>query len=68
METLTIHYEKSNRAARTLIQAIIASGNITVEIKRKTCLQKAIEEARVGKSHEIINPENAVAEILGNNV
>jgi len=68
METLIIHYEKSNRAARKLIEAVIASGNITVEKKRITGLQKAIDNAKTGKTFAIMNPDNAVAEILGEDV
>jgi len=68
METLIIHYEKSNRAARTLIEAVKASGYITIDKKRKTGLQKAIEEAKFGKTYVINNPVNALEEILGKNV
>ena len=68
METLIIHYEKSNRAARTLIEAVKASGNVIVDKKRKTGLQIAIEDAKSGKTFPINNPTNAVAEILGKNV
>jgi len=68
METLIIHYEKTNRAARTLIEAVKASGYFTIDKKRKTGLQKAIEEAKYGKTYAINNPANAVGEILGDNV
>jgi hypothetical protein len=68
METLVIHYEKSNRAARKLVEAIIASGNVVVEKKRKTGLQKAIEELKSGKLYSVANPKNAVKEILDQNV
>lgn len=68
METIVIRYEKSNRAARKLIEALIASGNVTVAKKKKTGLQKALEEVRSGKTYPVINPENAVAEILSENV
>jgi hypothetical protein len=68
METLIIRYEKSNRAARTLIEAVKASGYITIDKKRKTGLQKAIEEAKLGKTYVVNNPANALEEILGKNV
>ena len=68
METLIIHYEKSNRAARTLIEAVKASGCITIDKKRKTGLQKAIEEAKKGKTYVIDNPGNALEEILDKNI
>jgi hypothetical protein len=68
METLIIHYEKTNRAARTLIEAVKASGCFTIDKKRKTGLQKAIDEAKNGKTYAISNPANAVDEILAENV
>ncbi|NDP19938.1 MAG: hypothetical protein GZ091_02480 [Paludibacter sp.] len=68
METLIIHYEKSNRAARKLIDAVIASGVIKVDKKKKTGLQLALDEANRGKTYSIQNPKNAVAEILGKDV
>lgn len=68
METLIIHYEKNNRAARTLIKAVKASGYFKIDKKRKTGLQKAIEEAKNGKTYAISNPANAVDEILAENV
>ena len=61
-------YKKSNRAARALIEAVKASGYITIYKKRKTGLQKAIEEAKYGKTYVVNNPANALEEILGKNV
>jgi len=52
-------YKKSNRAARALIEAVKASGYITIYKKRKTGLQKAIEEAKYGKTYVVNNPANA---------
>jgi hypothetical protein len=68
METLIIRYEKSNRSARTLIEAVKYSGYITIDKKRKTGLHKAIEDAKYGKTYPINNPANAIDEILGKNV
>ncbi len=68
METLVIHYDKSNRAARKLVEAIIASENFKIDKKRKTGLQKAINDVKTGKTFPVMNSENAVSEILGENV